>query len=253
MSDIWKAISAPLDKGTIDWRIDGRPTNGQARFVAYIDSHTVRERLDSVVPGGWSSHLDREADAADKDGVAVYVYHCSITVGRGEESVTREDVGEGDTPKTAATDAFKRAAVRLGIGAELYGLGPNWVPVDEKGRPQVDPQLHYEAKQAGGKGAPVTLAQATKILDLEPVREAATAKPAAAPTGDVPACKKCGGPCWDNRNSKTKDTQPDFKCRDKACGEAIWLKKATPAKVATPSAGSKPWEDVDSDDSSLPF
>jgi hypothetical protein len=37
-------------------------------------------------------------------------------------------------------------------------------------------------------------------------------------------CPDCGGQMWDNRETK-KGRQPDFKCKDKGCGKAIWLDK----------------------------
>lgn len=254
MTDIWAALAAPLPKDKIDWRIDGRPANGQARFVAYIDSHFVRERLDSAVPGLWSSKLTREPDAHDKSGVATFVYHCSLTIkGTDDEGVTREDVGEGDSPKTAATDAFKRAAVRFGIGAELYAMGTNYVPCDERGRPTVDPQENYERKQ----GKPVALAQAAKILDAVPVVEAAPSAPrkAAAPSGEA-SCPRCSGRMWDNRENKRNPRSPDWKCRDKACDGVFW--KDADRKGVVVQRDDEPYtaalsRALTEDESSLPF
>src|SRR3954454_12345444 len=61
-TDIWSALSAPLPPGVISWRQDGRPIarDGRyiARFVAYIEANTVRERLDTVVPGEWDLTLE---------------------------------------------------------------------------------------------------------------------------------------------------------------------------------------------------
>ena len=37
-------------------------------------------------------------------------------------------------------------------------------------------------------------------------------------------CPDCGGGMWDNRETKKKPTQPDYKCKNKACDKAIWLK-----------------------------
>lgn len=51
----------------------------------------------------------------------------------------------------------------------------------------------------------------------------ATAKPAT--NGNVPNCPKCAGPMWDNREGKTNPKQPDFKCKNKECGGAIWPPK----------------------------
>jgi len=59
--DIWAQLSAPLPTGVIAWRQDGRAIQRDgkffARFVAYVDANTVRERLDSVVAGEWDLTL----------------------------------------------------------------------------------------------------------------------------------------------------------------------------------------------------
>src|SRR3712207_8366432 len=63
--------------------------------------------------------------------------------------VIREDVGTGRDYKSAATDAFKRAAVRFGIAHELYNYEQNWVEVDGDGRyakPLEDPQTAYNRR-----------------------------------------------------------------------------------------------------------
>ena len=68
-----------------------------------------------------------------------------------------------------------------------------------------------------------------------------TPPPASKPTApvvgvgpDEMACPEGGSKMYDNRYvadggkgryHKTKDTQPDWKCSDKACGKAVWLEK----------------------------
>jgi len=45
--------------------------------------------------------------------------------------------------------------------------------------------------------------------------------------GTSVVCPKCGGPTWDNRESKWYDAakrQPTHKCKDKVCGGAVWVK-----------------------------
>lgn len=42
-------------------------------------------------------------------------------------------------------------------------------------------------------------------------------------------CELCGGAMWDNTQNKKNPKGPDFKCKDKACGHAVWLPK--PKKV----------------------
>ena len=38
-------------------------------------------------------------------------------------------------------------------------------------------------------------------------------------------CPDCDGPMWDNRENKKNPKGPDFKCKDKDCGKAVWLDK----------------------------
>jgi|SRR3990167_3325325 len=39
-------------------------------------------------------------------------------------------------------------------------------------------------------------------------------------------CNACGGPTWDNRESKRNPKAPDYKCKDKdGCDDAAWIQK----------------------------
>src|SRR5215207_2090692 len=61
-ADVWARLAAPLATDTISWRQDGKPINRDgrvlARFVAYVEANTVRERLDGIVPGEWDLTLE---------------------------------------------------------------------------------------------------------------------------------------------------------------------------------------------------
>src|SRR5918999_3010037 len=153
--DIWSKLAAPLPVGVISWRQDGRPVERDgkffARFVAYIEANTVRERLDTVVPGEWDLTLDllppmpAGAQAGESDEPQVSFKARLQILG-----VIREDVGTGRDYKSAATDAFKRAAVRFGIAHELYGYEQNWVQIDGDGKyakPIEDPAAAYARRQ----------------------------------------------------------------------------------------------------------
>src|SRR5437868_13838492 len=156
-TDVWSKLSAPVPTGAISWRQDGKVTarDGRyfARFVAYIEANTVRERLDGVVPGEWDLTLELLPALAtgESDEPA-----CSFKARLQILGVIREDVGTGRDYKQAATDAFKRAAVRFGIAHELYAYEQNWVEMDGDGkyaRPLDDPQTAYSRRQ-GKSGAP---------------------------------------------------------------------------------------------------
>src|SRR4051812_47049231 len=147
-TDVWARLSAPLPAGVISWRQDGKVTarDGRyfARFVAYIEANTVRERLDATVPGEWDLTMELLPQPAIAGGEEDP--QCSFKARLQILGVIREDVGHGKDYKQASTDAFKRAAVRFGIGHELYAYEQNWVEMDGDGKyakPVEDPQAAY--------------------------------------------------------------------------------------------------------------
>src|ERR687884_692872 len=148
--DIWSKLAAPLPAGVISWRQDGKPVQRDgryfARFVAYVEANTVRERLDSVVPGEWDLTLELLPPLPVDDGEATCSFKARLQI----LGVIREDVGTGRDYKSAATDAFKRAAVRFGIAHELYSFEQNWVQIDGDGKyakPLEDPAAAYARRQ----------------------------------------------------------------------------------------------------------
>jgi hypothetical protein len=192
-TDVWAKLSAPVPSGAISWRQDGKVTarDGKyfARFVAYIEANTVRERLDEVVPGEWDLTLDLLPAVAVDDGDGA---QCSFKARLQILGVIREDIGTGRDYKSASTDAFKRAAVRFGIAHELYAYEQNWVEMDGDGKyakPVEDPQDAYGRR-------------------------------------DIVSCPKCGGRMWDNRLTKRNPRAPDYKCQNRSCDGVIWPPKA---------------------------
>jgi hypothetical protein len=247
--DIWSKLSAPLPPGVISWRQDGRPVQREgkfvARFVAYIDANTVRERLDGVVPGEWDLTLELLPSLAqhDENGEPTCSFKARLQI----LGVIREDVGTGRDYKSAATDAFKRAAVRFGVANELYDYEQNWVQVDSDSKyakPVEDPGEAYarrmaraqaKTKRRADRSAKVTEpAENVDTLEVElevpthaEVRvETLSAAAAAGPLAlDEPSCPKCGGRMWDNRLSKRNPKAPDYKCRNRSCDGVIWPAK----------------------------
>ena len=245
--DIWSALSAPLPPGVISWRQDGRPVSRDgrhiARFVAYIEANTVRERLDSVVPGEWDLTLELLPPVTGLDDDANQGA-CSFKARLQILGVIREDVGTGKDYKQAATDAFKRAAVRFGIAHELYAYEQNWVQMDGDGKyakPIEDPAVAYARRYGKAKPAVVkSSSRAPKAARVEPVADLSLANDIeSAPSADGPSpaavagphaldeqsCPKCGGRVWDNRLTKRNPKAPDFKCRDRSCDGVIWPPK----------------------------
>lgn len=112
--DILQKLSAPFPATSISIKVQTKPNEkGNALCVAYIDARDVMRRLDDVVGGEWSDMYQK----APSGGL-----ECALTVC----GVTRRDVGDdqndNETEKAGYSDAFKRAAVKFGIGRFLYDL-----------------------------------------------------------------------------------------------------------------------------------
>jgi hypothetical protein len=243
--DIWAALAAPLPAGVISWRQDGRPITRDgrvlARFVAYIEANTVRERLDTVVPGEWDLTLELLPPVTGLDDDANQGA-CSFKARLQILGVIREDVGTGKDYKQAATDAFKRAAVRFGIAHELYSYEQNWVQMDGDGKyakPLEDPAVVY-ARRYGRPTAVTTPAAdrssarpSARADDVAPLSLTEEETLASGPLAtDELSCPKCGGRMWDNRLTKRNPKAPDYKCRDRSCDGVVWPPKGE--KVESP-------------------
>lgn len=125
-------LAAPFPPAAVSWRI-GSTTSDKTRgmALAYIDARDVMDRLDEVCgPDGWEC---RYPHAGQKTV-------CEIGILYNDRWVYKAD-GAGDSDveaeKGALSDAFKRAAVRWGIGRYLYHLPSPWVEITTKGRSAV--------------------------------------------------------------------------------------------------------------------
>src|SRR5512142_3241194 len=112
-------LRKPFPASKISFKCQTKPSEkSNSLVVAYIDARGVMERLDDVIGPYWS---DRYEKAGTAKGLV-----CYLTVG----GVTRADVGDDDNEnepvKSAYSDAFKRAAVKFGIGRFLYDLPKMW-------------------------------------------------------------------------------------------------------------------------------
>lgn len=122
-------LAAPFAPDRISWRV-GSTTQDKKRGLAfaYIDARDVMARLDEVCgPGGWQC---RYPHAAAKTV-------CEIGVLANGDWIWKAD-GAGDTDveseKGALSDAFKRAAVRWGIGRYLYDVDTPWIEIEPMGK-----------------------------------------------------------------------------------------------------------------------
>lgn len=113
------------------WKIQSfNKDKTKASCVAYIDARSVMDLLDRAVGvGKWQDSYRR-----DSQGRLI----CRIELLIDEKWVGKEDTGtEGDYEKEKSefSDAFKRAAVKWGVGRFLYDLDIEWVEVNKYKKP----------------------------------------------------------------------------------------------------------------------
>lgn len=146
----FKALAAPLPPDRVSWRV-GATTADKTRgmALAYLDSRDVQERLDAVCgPEGWQCAYPHAGQKTV----------CSIGILVEGQWIWKAD-GAGDTDveqeKGALSDAFKRAAVKWGIGRYLYDVVTPWVALEKKGNSYVIAEGEYAKLRKVLGGAPV--------------------------------------------------------------------------------------------------
>lgn len=114
IKEVLHNLSKPMP---YQWRVQSFARNNtKCTCVAYIDARQAMDALDKYCTYGWSKKY------YDIKG-SIY---CSIGIHLPDGTMlVRQDVGsEGnfEAEKSAASDAFKRAAVNFGVGRFLYDL-----------------------------------------------------------------------------------------------------------------------------------
>ncbi len=107
-------LRRPFTVHAIRWRVLEGRDGKKANIAGYITARTAIDRLNHVCPGLWSDHYEPVPGGL----------RCDLTI----DNLTRSDVGwssgTGNSMalKTLYSDAFKRAAVKFGVGVSLYVL-----------------------------------------------------------------------------------------------------------------------------------
>lgn len=133
---MFEELAKPFPPELVSWRVGSTKADKTAGLaLAYIDARDVMERLDAVCgPQNWQckySHANGKTvcdigikcNADDPTKVAEWVWKAD---GAGDSDVEAE--------KGALSDAFKRAAVRWGVGRYLYAIKSSWVELEPAGK-----------------------------------------------------------------------------------------------------------------------
>ena len=171
IDDCLSLLRAPFPPEVVKWRPGTKTKDGtKALALAYVDARDVMERLDDAVgPQGWS---DRYKVVDEANGVV----ECTLAVQYPDlRAVSKSDVGypnggmDDDEPfKGAYSDAFKRAAVKLGIGRDLYDTPKFWIALDEYKRFSAIPQWVEGKGWVAPGDAPISSKTSANIIVTAP-------------------------------------------------------------------------------------
>lgn len=156
-------LTAPFSPDDIHWRVGATnkdKTKGMA--LAYIDARAVMERLDAVCgPENWQCRYPH-ANGKTVCEIGLYMGVGNSALTSPPQWIWKAD-GAGDTDheaeKGALSDAFKRSAVRWGIGRYLYDLTSPWVEIEQYGKSykiKDSEQPKLRKLLGGGQAAPST-------------------------------------------------------------------------------------------------
>lgn len=123
-------LTEPFPANDIEWRAGAtNPEKTKALALAYTTSRAIMNRLDAVAgPANW-----RDEYASGPDGGVL----CGLSLRIDDEWITKWDGADNsdiEAVKGGLTDAFKRVAVKWGIGRYLYNLDGVWVECTVRGK-----------------------------------------------------------------------------------------------------------------------
>lgn len=193
-------LQRPFPADAVSFRVGSKKDSG-AQMLVYIDAADVMDRLDEAgIPFSDSYRL---LETREKAGTLNIVVSCSlrahlpngtVTVeGWGQALTGKEGVLDDKVYKSAESDAFKRAAVKLGIGRILRKAPFMWCkPEDFDAWTTKNPRLNKQAEKrlrqqyakfalVGGEG--VEAAGLGTVVESPPA-------PPTPPSGEYPNIEK---------------------------------------------------------------
>ncbi len=201
LNELIKTLSAPLP---VEWRVQSlSKTKDKAICTSFVDARTVQNRLDEVCAAfGATWDVDyKEVCGVVFAGITITIdaikgpngdyiqqHECSTRWDAGnrvEEKVEDRMYVQGG--KSAASDAFKRAAVMFGLGRFVYDIPPVVLPadqyknvLDDKGQKVYNLTEHINNLRSGKRQSKKT----QTVAEGSPTSEASDSK------SEQPALKK---------------------------------------------------------------
>ena len=149
--DLFDALSAPFPPDAVEWRVgptnerwrkEGEPLKGQP--LCYIDARAVADRLDATCGmEAWQCNYTPTNNGS-------IVCNLAVKMPNGEWVWKADGAGasEMEAEKGMLSDAFKRAAVRFGIGRYLYDIKAPKIVLEQRGKSAVIPDTEHKKLDA---------------------------------------------------------------------------------------------------------
>ena len=191
MAKSWERIKVelaePFSSEDVEWRLQNvskDKTRGLA--VAYVTARAIQNRLDEVVgPENWQDeYISWHGGSTLKEASQL----CVIRIFDKEKNlwISKTDGAENtdiEPVKGGLSDAYKRAAVKWGIGRYLYDMEAAWVDVDSN-YPKVIPNKELP------KLKKIHDAHVKKLKGMQPQEPLSKEMPAALPSAQMPPASK---------------------------------------------------------------
>jgi hypothetical protein len=119
-----KELNKELTDQDVEMRVQQVMSSGGMILLVYKTARVDANTLDRVLGAqNWSDEY------IHRDGVV----YCKVSIKVGDEWISKEDCGDPDMNgcKGTASDAFKRACFKWGIGRELYDYPFIWINLNE--------------------------------------------------------------------------------------------------------------------------
>ena len=204
----YERLADPFPIEHIHWRVGstnkkayegGKTKTRRGMPLAYIDARDVMDRLDAVCgPEGWQDEYIDTGNGATC---------CKLSILVGKVWVAKSD-GAGRTDyegdKGQFSDAFKRAAVKHGIGRYLYGHSTGWIELDDYWNIPPAAQGRLSKSLAEWSGVPFATNAGSRDLYSELEKEIRT-------IGNVTALEKWGAANAGRIKGLPKDWQDNIR------------------------------------------
>lgn len=154
--EMFDQLCAPFPTAYVKWRVgrtnerwrkEGDQLKGEP--FCYVDARTVMDRFDAVCgPSGWQNNYTPGVGTSIVCNIGI-----SFPIMLNDQQIGHQWIYKGDgagpsdmeADKGTLSDAFKRAAVRWGVGRYLYDLKAPWIVLEQRGKTAVIPDNAQEA------------------------------------------------------------------------------------------------------------